>query len=145
MRYAFGQCRLDFVHQFLIEHIALGNCQHPLFVQHFRIECTQFVQQDIIFFTDIITVRRNHKQQQGVAFDMTQETESQTFTLTGSLDNSRNVRHYKRFPIMIGNDTQIRFECRKRIIGNLRFGSRNGRKQGRLSRIRESYQTDVGK
>ena len=51
------------VHQLLIEHITLGDSQHTLLVQHFRIEGTQFVQQDFVFFTNVVAVCRNHKQQ----------------------------------------------------------------------------------
>ena len=95
MRNTLGQCRFNLVHQLLIEHIALRDSQHTLFVQHFGIERTQLIQQYFILLADIIAICRNHEQQQRVTLDMTQKPQSQSFSLTGSLDDARYVRHHE--------------------------------------------------
>ena len=38
VRHVFGQGRLYLVHQFLVQHVALGDGQYALLVQHFGVE-----------------------------------------------------------------------------------------------------------
>ena len=85
----------ELVHQLLVQHVTFGDGKHALFVQHFGIERTQLIQQYFILLADIIAICRNHEQQQRVTLDMTQKPQSQSFSLTGSLDDARYVRHHE--------------------------------------------------
>ena len=104
----------------LIEQIAFGNGKHPLFILQIGIESGKFAKQNIIFFTNTIGIRWNHKQQYGIAFHMPEETQSKPLSFARSLYNSGYIGHDKRPIISIGYDTQIRFESSKRIIGYFR-------------------------
>ena len=130
MRNVCRECRLYFVHQFLIEHIALGDGKYPLLVQHFRIESAQLIQQDFIFFPDIVAVGRHHEEQQRITLEMAQKAQSQTFSGTGSFNDTGNVRHDKRLAVTVRNNTQIGFQCGEGIVGYLGLGGRYGSKQG---------------
>ena len=143
MRNVCRECRLYFVHQFLIEHIALGDGKYPLLVQHFRIESAQFIQQDFIFLPDIVAIGRHHEEQQRVTLDVPQKAQSQPFSGTGSFNDTGNVRHDKRLAVTVRNNTQIGFQCGEWIVGYLGLGGRYGSKQSRFSGIREAYQTYV--
>ena len=126
MRNAFGQCRLYLVHQFLVQHVAFGDGKHALLVQHFGVEGAELVQEYVVLLTDVVAVGRHHEQQQGVALDVSQEAQSQSFARTGSFDDAGNVRHHKRFAVAIGHDAQIGFQRCKRIIGDFGLRRRNG-------------------
>ena len=76
-----------------------------MFVEHLRIKLTQLVQQNLIFALDVIRIARHHEEQQGVALDMTQEAESESLTLRGSLDDAWDVGHHKRLLVAIAHDT----------------------------------------
>ena len=82
---------------------------------------------DLIFFLYIVGICRDHKEKQGISFDMTKETKSEAFAFTRPFDNTGNIRHDERTVIAIAHNTQIRFEGSKRIIGDLRFSSRYDR------------------
>ena len=64
MRDAGGQRRFYFVHQFLVQHVTLGDGQYALLVQHLGIECLQFVQQNVVLPGDVIRIGRYHEEQQ---------------------------------------------------------------------------------
>ena len=69
-----GQVLGKHLYELIVQQIAFRNGQHPLLVEHFGVECGQFVQQYLIFFPDVLRVAGHHEQQQRVALDMTQET-----------------------------------------------------------------------
>ena len=59
-------------------------------------------------------------QQQTAAVNMPQECMSQTGALGCAFNNTRNIRHHKGFTLTNADYTQIRHQCGKMIIGNLR-------------------------
>ncbi len=63
----------DFGFKFLIEHVAFGYGENPLFVHQLGIETAQFFKQDFILRFNVVGIGRNHKEQHGVALDMAQE------------------------------------------------------------------------
>ena len=79
----------------------------------------------------------------GLFIDMTEETQPESLSFACPLDDAGYVGHDKRLSLTVGNDTKVRFKRGERIVGNLRTSGRNGRKQSRLSGIRESHQTDI--
>ena len=76
---------------------------------------------------------------------MTQESQTETLTLTGTLYDTWNICHHKRLAIAIRYDTKVRLECSERIVRNLRLCRRHRREQCRLSGIREANKTYIGK
>ena len=65
----------------------------------------------------------NQMEQNAGAFQMFQKAVSQSGTFVCPLDNTRNISHDKRFVITVCYNSQIRYQCCKRIIGNFRFCS----------------------
>ena len=73
-----GQMAFHLFDQVLVEHIAFGDGQQALLVEQFRIILGQFAQQDRVILADVVAVGRNHKEEHRIAFDMAQETGSQS-------------------------------------------------------------------
>ena len=94
-----------------------------MLVKHLWIEVLQFAQQYFIFFLDVVSIARNHEEQQRVALNMTEESQTQTFSFARTLDDARNISHDKTLVIAIIYDTQRWFERSKRIVCNLRTGT----------------------
>ena len=117
------QSFLEHFNQFFVEQIALGNSQHAMLVEHLWIEVLQFAQQYFIFFLDVVSIARNHEEQQRVALNMAEESQAQTFSFARALDDARNISHDKTLVIAIIYDTQRWFERSKRIVCNLRTGT----------------------
>ena len=67
---------LQHLDEFIIQEITLGNGKHTVLIEHLRIEILQLAQQYLIFLLDIIGIARYHKEQQGVALDMAQESQT---------------------------------------------------------------------
>ena len=61
MRNIYRQFRFQHGHQFFIQHVTVGNGKHTLFSQHFRVEGSQLIQQEFIFLTDIICIRKEYE------------------------------------------------------------------------------------
>ena len=75
-------------------------------------------------FRDIDQVK-----QKGGAFDVAEKLESQTFPLMGSFDQTGDIRYNKRAIIAPSNYTEVRGQCRERIVGDFRACRRNGSDQ----------------
>ncbi len=74
---------------------------------------------------------------------MSQEPEPQTFTLACTLDDARDVGHYKRLVAAIVDDAQAGLHRCEGIVADLRFSGRDGGEKCRFSGVRESYESDV--
>ena len=126
----FGQVFTDLPFQFIIEQICLGYGQDSLFVKQFRIVFLEFLQKDFVFLVYIIAVGRNQEKQDGVTFDMPEEADPEAFPFTGPFDDPGNVGHYKGRMVAVLYNSKIWYQGCEGIIGNLRFGGRDGREQG---------------
>ena len=72
-----GKVRYIFFHfncQFRICKVWFGDRKNPCFVEQLRIELLQLIQKDLIFFSDIPAINRDHKQQQGIPLNVAEET-----------------------------------------------------------------------
>lgn len=123
--------------QVLVEHIAFGDGQQALLVEQFRIILGQFAQQDRVILADVVAVGRNHKEEHRIAFDMAQETGSQSLAFVSSFDDARYIGHDERMVIAALDDTQVGFERREGIVGDLGLCSGNDRKERAFARVRE--------
>ena len=77
-----------------------------MLVEHLGIEVGKLVEQYLVFLLYVVGITRHHEEQQGVALDVAQETESETFALARSLYNSRDVCHDERLVVMIAHDAE---------------------------------------
>ena len=75
---------------------------------------------------------------------MAQETGSKATALVSALDNTGDVGHNERLMVAHLNDTQIRFECGKGVVGNLRLCGRDNRQERTLTSIGEAHKTYIG-
>ena len=78
----------------------------------------------------ILAACGNEEQEHGVAFNMAQEAQTETFALGSAFDDSGYIRHAERTVVAVGYNAQLRCEGCERIIRYLRFGSRNDTEQG---------------
>ena len=114
-----------------------------MLLQQLGIKLGKLVKQNLILPLDVVGVTRHHKQQQGITFDVTQETKSQPLALTGTLNDTGNVSHHKRLIVTIPYNTQAGLHRGEGIIGYLRTRIRQGRHQRRLTRIGKAHQSDI--
>ena len=75
---------------------------------------------------------------------MAQETQSQSASLTGSLDDTGDIGHDKRLLAAIRHDAQIGLQSRERIVGNLGLSGADDAEQGGFSRIRKAHKAYIG-
>ena len=75
---------------------------------------------------------------------MPEEAESETFALGGSLDDSWDVRHAEGLSVAVGDDAEVGYEGRERVVGDFGLGSRDDREERGLAGIREAHESDVG-
>ena len=74
---------------------------------------------------------------------MSQEPKAKSFAFRSAFNDARNVRHHEGSKIPVGNDAQVRCEGGEGIIGDLRFGCRENRKQGGFPRIGKAHEPDI--
>ena len=136
-----------------VHSVTFGNAQHTRLREQFGVIFTQFVEQDLVLAQDsvgradsafqVVGRGRNEEQQDSVAFDMPQETESQTFAFGCPLDDSGDVRHAERLFVAIGDNAQLRRKCSERIVGYLGFGGADYREERRFACIGEAHEAHV--
>ena len=135
--------RLQFFEFLFVDSIYLRNGEDTCLGKQFGVILLQFVEQDLIFLHDIFTGRRNHKEQYCVAFYMTQETQSETFSLACAFNNTGYICHTERTTVAVGDDAQLGRKRSKRIVCYLGFGCRDHTKQRTLAGIGKSHETDI--
>ena len=74
-----------------------------------------------------------------------EKLDPQPGTRRGTLDDTRNIGDDETALAAGTNDTEIRMQRRKRIIGDLRSGTRHRGDQTGLAGIRQAKQADIGK
>src|SRR5712691_10095813 len=74
---------------------------------------------------------------------MAQKLDTEAVSLMRTLDEPRYISHHKRSFFTITHDSQMRSESGKREVCYPRPGGRDGRKQGRFSRVGEPNQADI--
>src|SRR5262249_10631899 len=62
-----------------------------------------------------------------------------------SFDQTWNICDHQRAKVSEIDNTQVRLESRKRIVGDLRLRGRNGREKGDFARIGKPDRPDVSK
>ena len=77
-----------------------------MLVEHFRIELTQFIEQDVVFLVDIVGIAGNHKEQQRITLYMPQETQSESLAFGRPFDDARDIGHHERLVVVITHDAQ---------------------------------------
>ena len=130
--------------QFVVQHVAFGDGQQPLFVEQFGVVLRKLAQQNRVIAFEVVAVGRDHEQQHRVALDVAQEARAQAAALVRPLDDTRNIGHDERLVVTHLDDAQVGFERGESIVGDLGFGSRDHREQGALAHIGEPDQPDVG-
>ena len=84
-----------FLNQLVVEHVALGDGEHASLVGKVGVKLLQLVEQDVVFLLDVVGIGRNHEEQHGVTLDVAQEAQTKSAALARTLDDARNVDHYK--------------------------------------------------
>ena len=74
---------------------------------------------------------------------MTKESQTESFTLRGALDDTRDICHHKRLAVTIADDAQRGFHRGERIVSYLRTRIRQSRYQSRFTSIGEAHQSDI--
>ena len=74
---------------------------------------------------------------------MSEESHSDTLAFMSSFDDSRDVCHHERLVVVVAYDAEVRLQSRERVVRDLRTGCRYSREKGRLSGVRETYESYV--
>ena len=115
-----------------------------MLVEHAGIEAAEFAQEDFVFAFDVVGVAGHHEEQQRVALNVAQKTQTEATPLAGSLNDSGNIGHDEGFAITIGHNAEPGLKGGEWIVGYLGAGGREAGKQGGLAGIGKSHQTHVG-
>src|SRR5665811_1824531 len=80
------------------------------------------------------------------AANMPQELMTQTRATSRPLDEARDIRHDNGLTRRTADlhHTEVRLQCRERVVRNLRFGPRGTGEQCGLSGIWQPNQADIG-
>src|SRR5688572_11386129 len=79
------------------------------------------------------------------ALDMAQKLVTEAMTFVSAFNEAWHVSNDKASFIAQCDDTEIRRQRRKRVVGDLRFGRRDARDQRRLAGVGKTDQADIGK
>ena len=145
MGYTLGQRLREHLYELVVEHVALGDGEYPLLVEHLGVECSKLVEQNLVFLLDVVGIGRNHEEQQRVALDVAQEAQTKSLSLTCAFNDAGDVSHDERLSVAVRHDAEVRLECGERIVGDFGLSGRNRRKECRLARIGEAYKAYIGK
>ena len=101
-----------------------------MLVEHLWVEVLQLAQQHLVFLLDVVGIAWNHEEEQRVALDVSQESQSQALSFARSLDDTRDICHHETLMVAVIHDSQRWLKGGKRIVGYLWTGTGYGREQG---------------
>ena len=116
---------LDLALELVVEHVRLCDSQYAVLYKKLRIVFAKLVQEHFVSLSDVVLVSCDHEQEDGVTLDMSEESHSDTLSLVGSLDDTRDVCHHERLVVVVAYDTKVRLESGERIVSNLWTSCRN--------------------
>ena len=58
-----GQCLAQHLDKFVVEQVTFCDGKNPVLVEHVGIEVSEFVEQYLVFFLDVVGITRHHKKQ----------------------------------------------------------------------------------
>ena len=134
---------LHLLDQIVIEHIALCDCQDTVFIEQLGVVLRKLAKQDFVIFADVVAIGRDHKEQNRISLNMTQESCSQAFTLVRTFDDTGDVGHYEGVAIAHLNNAEVRLQGGEGVVCNLWLCGRNNRQKCTLAGIREAYKTNI--
>lgn len=139
-----GEILTEHFHEFFVEEVALGDGKDAVLVEQPFVETSHFVEQDFVFAFDVVGVAGYHEEQERVALNVAEESQTQSASLGSPLDDAGNVGHHEGTSVAIGHDAERGFEGSEGVVGYL--GARVGERadQCRLTGIGEADQTDIG-
>lgn len=139
-----GKILTEHFHEFFVEEVALGNGKDAVLVEQPFVETSHFVEQDFVFALDVVGVAGYHEEQERVALNVAEESQTQSASLCRPLDDAGNVGHHKGTSVAIGHDAERGFEGGEGVVGNLGAGVGERADQRRLTGVGEADQTDIG-
>src|SRR5207247_6495605 len=77
--------------------------------------------------------------------DVAQELKAEALPCVRALDEARDVRHDEALVLVHGHDTEVWYQGRERIVGELGARGRDGRDQSGLAGVGVAHQADVRK
>ena len=93
MRNVLGQFLGQHIHELLVQQVAFGDGQYALLVQQFGVEGAHLAQQDVVFLGYGVGVTGHHEEQQRVALDVAQESQSQSASFGCPFYDAGDVSH----------------------------------------------------
>ena len=115
-----------------------------MLIEHLGIKILQLAQEHLIFLLDVVGIAWYHEEEQRVALDVTEESQTKSLSFARTLDDARDISHDKTLVVAVVHDAQRWFERSKWIVSNLRTSTGYGAEQRALAGIRESHQAHVG-
>ena len=143
MRHFLGQVLFDFLDGVFVCKVAFRDGQNAVFVHQLGVVFLQLVEQDVVFLFHIFSDGGHHEQQGRIAFNMSQESDAQSFAFGSTFDNAGNVGHDETAVSAIADNAEVGYQSGERIICNFGLGRRNHREQCRLACIGEAHQSDI--
>ena len=115
-----------------------------MFVEEFGVVFLEFLQQDVVFLADVHALARDHEEEYGVAFDMAQEPQTESFALRGAFDDAWDVGDAEGLVVVVLHYAEVGCESGEGVVGDFGFSCRHDRKECGFSGIRETDESDIG-
>ena len=96
----------------------------------------------LVGLAGMLARRVDQMQQHAAAFDMAQKSVAEAGAFMRALDQARNVRQHEFAAVGI-HHAKLRMQRGERVIGDLRLGGADLRKQGRLAGIGQADQAGI--
>ena len=129
---------------FFIYEVCLGNGQHAVFDQEFRVVFFQFIKKNLVALGYVRFVCRYHKQENTVAFNVPEEAHSDAPALVGALNDAGDIGHHEGAVVVVTDYAQVGFQGGESVVGNLGLGAGDGGQQGALPGVGETHQAYIG-
>ena len=130
--------------QLVVQHVALADGQNVLLVHQLRIVLLQLAAQGPVLRRDVVRVGGHEEEQDGIAFDVTEEPKSESLAFRGTFNDARNVRHHKALFIAVRDHAEVGAQGGERVVRDFRLGGTDHTEKRGLAGIGEAHQPHVG-
>lgn len=131
--------------------VAFGEGHEVALVEQFGVVLVEFIPEDFVFADDLVGAAHalladdgDHKEQHGVAFDVSQEAQADALAFGGALDDAGDVGDDERLEVAVGHHSEVWGEGGEGVVGDFGFGVGEFADEGGLASIGEAHEAHVG-
>jgi hypothetical protein len=120
----------DGLSEFFVEHVGLADGDEEFLVKEGIVVAFEFAEEDVEFLAMVLAVGGYEEEEDGVAFDMSEESVAEAFAFGGSFDDAGEVGDAEGLSVAVFDHAELWGEGGEGVVGDPGFGGGDAGQEG---------------